>query len=180
MSKIGKNYIQFGAFAAAIAIGSRILPLIVPAAEDRANNKPFETFEEFFPFYMSQHADQSCRRLHFIGTSIIVLMSLFEPSILVSGLLAGLIGTAIFSVTTAIPHGLYEMLILFLTFNVSMKIQTGSWKKGLTVLFIGYGFAWVGHFFFEHNKPATFIYPTYSLQGDLKLWYQIFSQKLTF
>ena len=31
---------------------------------------------------------------------------------------------------------------------------------------IGYGFAWVGHFAFEHNKPATFQYPVYSLIGD--------------
>jgi hypothetical protein len=30
----------------------------------------------------------------------------------------------------------------------------------------GYGFAWVGHFFFEHNRPATFTYPFYSFIGD--------------
>jgi len=31
---------------------------------------------------------------------------------------------------------------------------------------IGYGFAWVGHFGFEHNRPATFQHPFYSLAGD--------------
>jgi hypothetical protein len=31
---------------------------------------------------------------------------------------------------------------------------------------IGYGFAWGGHYFFEHNTPATFQYPWYSLMGD--------------
>ena len=30
----------------------------------------------------------------------------------------------------------------------------------------GYGFAWIGHFFFEKNKPATFKYPLYSFIGD--------------
>lgn len=38
---------------------------------------------------------------------------------------------------------------------------------------IGYGFAWVGHFVFEKNKPATFQYPLYSLMGDFLLFKQI-------
>ena len=35
----------------------------------------------------------------------------------------------------------------------------------------GYGFAWVGHFFFEKNRPATFKQPFYSLMGDFMMWY---------
>lgn len=31
---------------------------------------------------------------------------------------------------------------------------------------IGYGFAWVGHFFVEKNRPATFTYPFYSFIAD--------------
>ena len=38
---------------------------------------------------------------------------------------------------------------------------------------VGYGFAWVGHFWFEKNKPATFKHPLYSLIGDWVMWWEI-------
>jgi hypothetical protein len=37
----------------------------------------------------------------------------------------------------------------------------------------GYGFAWVGHFVFEKNTPATFTHPLYSLRGDFVMWSKI-------
>lgn len=42
----------------------------------------------------------------------------------------------------------------------------------------GYGFAWVGHFFFEKNKPATFQYPFYSLASDFVMFWHILSGQL--
>jgi hypothetical protein len=43
---------------------------------------------------------------------------------------------------------------------------------------VGYGFAWVGHFFFEKNKPATFKHPFYSLLSDFMLFFDILRGKV--
>ena len=43
---------------------------------------------------------------------------------------------------------------------------TVSWWFLLAAPVIGYAFAWYGHFFVEHNKPATFGHPFYSLAAD--------------
>ena len=45
----------------------------------------------------------------------------------------------------------------------------------LLAFVIGYGFAWVGHFVFEKNKPATFKYPLFSVRGDWRLIGEILS-----
>lgn len=56
--------------------------------------------------------------------------------------------------------------------------QTG-WLVALALV-QGYAFAWVGHFFFEHNKPATFKYPLFSFMGDWRLWWEIITGKIPF
>lgn len=44
----------------------------------------------------------------------------------------------------------------------------------------GYGFAWIGHAFFERNKPATFQYPFYSLASDFILFWRLLTGRERF
>jgi hypothetical protein len=53
------------------------------------------------------------------------------------------------------------------------------WWLMFVVSMQGYAFAWVGHFFFELNKPATFTYPWLSFLGDFGLWSEILSDKIS-
>ncbi len=53
---------------------------------------------------------------------------------------------------------------------LAYALFTGHYALLFTLPLIGYGFAWVGHFFFEKNRPATFTYPWYSLLGDWVLF----------
>jgi hypothetical protein len=97
----------------------------------------FRSFGEFYPFYLSEHANPISRRLHFTGTSI---------------------GLALLIAAIATPY---------------------RWLAAVALI-QGYAFAWVGHFFFEHNKPATFKYPGFSLMGDWRLWWDILTGKQRF
>jgi len=63
---------------------------------------------------------------------------------------------------------------------LAYALATQNWWCLLLVPVIGYGFAWVGHFRFEHNRPATFTYPLYSLMGDWAMFWQVLSGKLPF
>lgn len=86
-----------------------------------------ETFEQFWPYYVSQHLDPTCRLLHVVGTSLAlgcVAASPWAPPLL------------------------------------------------LAAPVVGYGFAWVGHFAFEKNRPASWHsaqHLVWSLRGDLRM-----------
>ncbi|MES2855845.1 MAG: DUF962 domain-containing protein [Bdellovibrionota bacterium] len=51
------------------------------------------------------------------------------------------------------------------------SILAGSLSALVLLPILGYGFAWVGHFIVEKNRPATFKHPLWSLRGDFKLFY---------
>jgi hypothetical protein len=86
----------------------------------------YKTYEEFWPFYVSQHMNATCRALHFVGTTFVWIF-------------------------------------------LALGALVSPWWL-LMAPVAGYGFAWVGHFFFEKNRPATFTYPLWSLRGDFRMY----------
>jgi hypothetical protein len=61
---------------------------------------------------------------------------------------------------------------------VVAALTTGRWLLLLGALLCGYTFAWVGHFFVEHNRPATFRYPFWSFAADFKMWWVALTGRL--
>jgi len=60
-------------------------------------------------------------------------------------------------------------LVVAITFIVAAVAARSAWWVVPAVL-VGYAFAWAGHFFFEHNRPATFKHPVYSFIGDCAMF----------
>jgi len=98
--------------------------------------KRFGGFWEFYPYYLDEHRNRICRRLHFIG-SWLVLAAL------------------------------------------ALALATADSRFLLLMPLFGYGFAWVGHFAFEKNRPATFKHPLYSLMGDWVMFADILRGRLS-
>ncbi|MCS0585378.1 DUF962 domain-containing protein [Massilia pinisoli] len=96
----------------------------------------YDSFSQFYPYYLSQHEHRLCRRAHFLGTSSAV---------------AGIAQC----VATADPWWL------------------------LLAVVTGYGGAWLGHFAFEKNRPATFDYPWYSFRADWVMYWEMLTGKLS-
>lgn len=95
----------------------------------------FASFREFYPFYLGEHSDVQCRRMHFVGSTLVLAV-----------------------IVTAIVTGHAAWL----------------WLAPVA----GYGCAWIGHYVFEKNRPATFTHPLYSLMGDWVMYWQILRGKV--
>jgi len=96
----------------------------------------YTSFAEFYPFYLTQHANRTCRRAHFIGTTGVVL------------------ALAAFAAT-----------------------GNGWWLAAAPLS--GYGGAWIGHFVYEKNRPASFAQPLYSFRADWIMYWQMLTGKLS-
>lgn len=93
-----------------------------------------DSFAEFWPFYVRQHASPGTRLLHAIGSVL-------------------------------------SVVVLGLAFVVNLWLL-------VAVPVVGYAFAWYAHFFVEHNKPATFGHPFYSLVADYRMLFLMMAGKM--
>jgi hypothetical protein len=62
---------------------------------------------------------------------------------------------------------------------VGASIYFGQAKILFLLPVVGYGFAWLGHFVFEKNKPATFQYPFYSLASDFIMYFHFLTGQIS-
>lgn len=58
-------------------------------------------------------------------------------------------------------------------------LYTVNWWLIPLGLVMGYGCAWVGHFFIEKNKPASFRYPLWSFLADWRMWFCILTGRIS-
>jgi hypothetical protein len=76
-------------------------------------------------------------------------------------------------------------LLHFIGWNLGLAILFGClaterWAQAPLGVVVGYGFAWVGHFVVEKNRPATFKYPLWSLISDFRMCALMWVGKLAF
>ncbi|HAI59609.1 MAG TPA: DUF962 domain-containing protein [Xanthomonadaceae bacterium] len=75
-------------------------------------------------------------------------------------------------------HVIGSAAVLLILALVLAQVLAPWWLLALPV--VGYGFAWVGHFVFEKNRPATFKHPIYSLMGDWVMFKDVLTGKIPF
>jgi hypothetical protein len=75
---------------------------------------------------------------------------------------------------TRLLHAVGSVLALIL---VGVSFAVSLWFL-IAVPLVGYAFAWYGHFFVEHNKPATFGHPLYSLVADYRMLFLMMAGRM--
>ena len=143
-------------------------PLTAHLPPSRA--KPFPTFAAFYPFYLSQHALPLTKLLHCAGTLCVAGFCAASPQLLLALALGALVGSRAFPLLRPLDSGLPEMALTLGTYVACATALTGSLALALALPASAYGLAWAAHFLVENNRPATFIYPLYSLLGDFVMF----------
>ncbi len=154
------------AVAVALAASRASNPLDAPLARPLA-----VSFDAFWPLYLEQHSRPLTRVLHAVGTLLGLVDTLHTSGIraICALVTAASIGACISVASAHLATGAAEALTLITCLLVVSRCMVGSASAVLRPLCIGYSFAWIAHFFVEENRPATFVYPAYSLIGDFKL-----------
>lgn len=102
-----------------------------------AASPAFTSFRQFYQFYLAEHSNRTCRRLHYLGSTLALVC----------------------------------LALLFTTGNPWWLLA------GFTV---GYACAWIGHYAFEKNRPATFKHPFYSFAGDWVMFADMLRGRIRF
>ena len=105
-----------------------------PSQDDAAATKPFTTFPEFYPFYLTQHAHPTTKLLHLIGSSGAMLGTLAEPRLLVGLAVGSMVGLLAFRLTIGIEHGLVEFGLGIVACLVCTRFTCGSIRPALRTL----------------------------------------------
>lgn len=123
-----------------------------------------------------QHTDGFCRITHLFATLSIVHTLYHAPCYAASLVAALTVGWTLFYVD--LVPGIVEFVLMLSAYVFCSPLTGGTVAGALKSLGTAYGLAWVGHFVFEHNKPATLTYPAFSFLGDFRMFAEIVTGRI--
>ncbi len=48
------------------------------ARPEKKVDERYSSFADFYPFYLSEHSNRTCRRLHFVGTLLVIVTAFYS------------------------------------------------------------------------------------------------------